>query len=837
MLRQAIGPNFTMDSRTAALKPAIRSRPARSNAACEFSQRNRSERVSPSSAKLLRIVIPVVSVVIFQAVLSAGSLEVMSAVRAYVVGESLWSKGQKDAVRFIQLYAATGETAFLGRFDQAIAVPLGDLNARRALEQASADIEQARQGFIQGNNKPDDVERLIWLFRYFRTTPYMRDAVQYWRETDATLQRLVALRDTIETPSQERLKDQNVLSWKAEIDSIDQQLAPRAIAFSESLVKGSKSINRLLSCVNIASAALLIGFLLLRIRRILAAQMAAQQQLMLEKEKASHTLSSIGEAVIVVSGDDHITFANPAACRLLRVSGELERMPVASLFSLKEEEAASTYIAATDRDDADSRACPSQVLVRSDGSSVPVSVSRSQLRHASDGGCVLIIRDMTEERSLLDRIAWQASHDALTELANRRQLEFQLDREMAKTDDGTLVLIFADLDQFKIVNDTSGHAAGDRLLRHAASLFKDIVGDRGLVARLGGDEFGMLLRVQRSEDAIALAEQMRAEIERNACFYNGTSFRTTGSIGVVFTRDAANPADALRAADIACFLAKEKGRNRVQIHRPTDEDIENRISEMARVQTIRDALEQNQFRLFAQEVRALRDERGKPHFELLLRLRQSNDKLLSPGSFLPAAERYGLMPLIDRWVIRAAFEQISRIDNAEEPAVYAINISGVTLGDRKFVNYVADELVRHRIDPTCICFEITETSAIANLHDAKFFIEAFRKLGCGFSLDDFGTGMSSIAYLKHLPVDYLKIDGSFVKEMLSSSVDRAMVEMITKTAKILGIKVVAEFVESREILDALRLIGVDYAQGYAIGKPAPFLRRQDSRAEQIRVVA
>ena len=234
---------------------------------------------------------------------------------------------------------------------------------------------------------------------------------------------------------------------------------------------------------------------------------------------------------------------------------------------------------------------------------------------------------------------------------------------------------------------------------------------------------------------------------------------------------------------------------------------------------------------------ALRDERGKPHFELLLRLRQSNDKLLSPGSFLPAAERYGLMPLIDRWVIRAAFEQISRIDNAEEPAVYAINISGVTLGDRKFVNYVADELVRHRIDPTCICFEITETSAIANLHDAKFFIEAFRKLGCGFSLDDFGTGMSSIAYLKHLPVDYLKIDGSFVKEMLSSSVDRAMVEMITKTAKILGIKVVAEFVESREILDALRLIGVDYAQGYAIGKPAPFLRRQDSRAEQIRVVA
>jgi len=795
--------------------------------------------VSPSSAKLLRIVIPVVSVVIFQAVLSAGSLELMSAVRAYVAGESFWSKGQKDAIRFIQLYAATGDTAFLRRFDAAITIPLGDLTAREALEQPSVDIELARQGFLEGGNKPDDVERLIWLFRYFRATPYMRDAVEYWRETDATLKQLVALRGMVERQSEQGLRDQNVQSWKAGIDSIDQQLAPRAIAFSESLGTGSKSINRMLTAVNLAFAVLLIGFVVLRLQRILAAQMAAQLQLTLEQEKASHTLNSIGEAVIVVSGDGHVTFANPAACRLLRVTGELERVPAASLFSLQEQEAASAYVAATDRGDADSRSCPSQVLVRSDSSSVPVSVSRSELRRASDGGYVLVIRDMTEERSLLDRIAWQASHDALTELANRRQLEFRLEREMAKTETngGTLVLILVDLDQFKIVNDTNGHAAGDRLLRHAASLFKDVIGDRGLVARFGGDEFGMLIRVRHSDEAIALAERLRAEIERNVCFYNGASFRTTGSIGVVFARDVASPSDALRAADVACFLAKEKGRNRVQIHRPTDEDIENRISEMSWVQTIRDALEHNRFCLFAQEVRALGDERGKPHFELLLRLHQSHDRLLSPGSFLPAAERYGLMPLIDRWVIRAAFEQIARLDNAEEPAVYAINISGVTLGDRKLLNYIADGLVRHHIDPACICFEITETSAIANLHDAKFFIEAFRKLGCGFSLDDFGTGMSSIAYLKHFPVDYLKIDGSFVKEMLSSSVDHAMVEMITKTAKILGMKVIAEFVESREILDALKLIGVDYAQGYAIGKPAPFPRLQEGHATQMRVVA
>ena len=466
--------------------------------------------MSPSSAKLLRIVIPVVSVVIFQAVLSAGSLELMSAVRAYVAGESFWSKGQKDAIRFIQLYAATGDTAFLRRFDAAITIPLGDLTAREALEQPSVDIELARQGFLEGGNKPDDVERLIWLFRYFRATPYMRDAVEYWRETDATLKQLVALRGMVERQSEQGLRDQNVQSWKAGIDSIDQQLAPRAIAFSESLGTGSKSINRMLTAVNLAFAVLLIGFVVLRLQRILAAQMAAQLQLTLEQEKASHTLNSIGEAVIVVSGDGHVTFANPAACRLLRVTGELERVPAASLFSLQEQEAASAYVAATDRGDADSRSCPSQVLVRSDSSSVPVSVSRSELRRASDGGYVLVIRDMTEERSLLDRIAWQASHDALTELANRRQLEFRLEREMAKTETngGTLVLILVDLDQFKIVNDTSGHAAGDRLLRHAASLFKDVIGDRGLVARFGGDEFGMLIRVRHSDEAIALAERL-----------------------------------------------------------------------------------------------------------------------------------------------------------------------------------------------------------------------------------------------------------------------------------------------------------------------------------------
>jgi diguanylate cyclase (GGDEF)-like protein/PAS domain S-box-containing protein len=769
-----------------------------------------------SSSKLLRLVIPVVSVMVVQAAISGGSLEVLSAIRAYVIGESLWSKGQKDAVRFIELYAATGDNAYLQKFDEAIDIPLGDLSARLALEAPGEDTELARKGFIRGGNKPDDIGGLIWLFRYFRTTAYMRPAVEYWRESDEPLQQLFALRHAMEQQPETNQYSRNTSAWETQIDKINQKLAPLAIAFSESLGASSRSMGQLLSALNLSLAVTLIVFVVLHIRRIVALQISAERELL--------TLASIGDAIFVVTGDDEISFANPAACKLLGLTSVPKGALVSSLFVLIKQNLSKSF-GEFEQSTVDNASFSPRVLVRSDGSSVAVSITESHLTHDSVGGRVLVIRDTTEERNLLDKIAWQASHDSLTELANRREFEFHLEQEMKlrKPDETNIAVLFVDLDQFKIVNDTCGHTAGDRLLQQITGILKDVVGRAGLVARLGGDEFGVLLTKAISDGPIGLAERLRVEIERHTFAWNGMSFKTTSSIGLVVARDVDTAEDALKAADVACFLAKERGRNRVHAHRLTDLEIERRISEMGWVQKIRKGLENGQFCLFAQEIRAIsNDVRSTPHFELLLRLRDEDGSLISPGGFLPAAARFGLLPIVDRWVVRTALDTIDQAYRRSTIEIeYAINISGVTLGDKDFVDFVSDQFGRCSISPNLICFEITEITAVANLTVARAFIEQMKRLGCRFALDDFGTGMSSISYLKHFPVDYLKIDGSFIKEMLASSVDRSMVEMITKIGKILGMKVVAEFVETQEILDELRTIGVDYVQGFAIGRPIP----------------
>lgn len=778
--------------------------------------------MADTSGKLARLLMPIVAVIIFQAAISAGSLHVLSAVRAYVIGESLWSKGQKDAIRSLQLYAMTRSERELAEFDKAIAVPLGDLDARRALENRPADIEAARAGFLRGGNGADDVDALIWLFRHFSDTAYMRDAVRNWRATDATLIRLKDLRQRIGARLEfdgARARD---IAPK-EIDLLGDELTSRAIAFSQSLGESSKSIDRLLILINLSSTVLLLIFIVHRINRILKLQAIAESELRLEQDRAQRTLASIGEAVIVTDADDRISYMNPAASRLLKLS-DAPNVSVSSLFQIVEKRSLGTLLYEK-LDSFENSASSHQYLIRTDLSSVPVSVTETSIASGHSGGRVLVIHDMTQERRLLERLAWQASHDALTGLANRRYFEARLTSDFAadagRTRQFSLMLI--DLDQFKIVNDTCGHAAGDRLLKHVAAILQDLVGARGLVARLGGDEFGVLLDDNASEEAETSAERIRAELERFSFFAEGRSFKITASIGVVLSSDVQSSDETLSAADVACFIAKNRGRNRVQIHRPSDVEIEGHLAEMAWVQKIRDGLEQDRFCLYAQEIRCVSKARRRTkHFELLLRLRDCDGAVIAPGSFLPAAERYNLMPLIDRWVVRAAFTYLASLgQRAGRGATYAINISGASLGDREFADYILAQLAAFGVDPSAVCFEITETTAIANIAEARQFIDKLHALGCKFALDDFGTGMSSIAYLKYFPVDFLKIDGAFIREVRTSAVDRAMVEMIAKTAGLLGMEVIAEFVETTDLIALLADMGVDYVQGYAIGRPMP----------------
>jgi diguanylate cyclase (GGDEF)-like protein len=676
--------------------------------------------------RLLRLVSPFVAVVLFQAFLAALSLETLSSVRAYVGGEGLWSKGQKDAIHFITLYSQTGDEAFFRRFKAAIAVPLADRAARSALEQPMPDLEAARVGLEAGGNHPDDVPGMIWLFRYFQDVPYMATAIGHWRATDPFLDQLTSLADAIhEDVSRVPGLAVHAEVRKEQIDLVDRRLAPIAAAFSESLGEGSRSITLLLAVANLLTAVALVVLIVWHTRKML------KQRLIFE----------------------------------------------------------------------------------------------------------------SSEREFVARLSWQASHDALTGLANRREFETRLGSALDRLSGrvGEHSLMFLDLDQFKVVNDTCGHAAGDQLLKQTSALLLGNLGTSGLLARLGGDEFGILLEDCHANSAVEIAERIRLAVQELRFVWNGCAFSISVSIGLVHVAEAGAIEATIRAADMACYIAKEKGRNRVQIYHPSDAELAQRVGEMAWVQRIRNGLDEQRFCLFAQEIRALNgDEPDHSHVELLLRLRDEKGRLVQPGSFMPAAERYGLMPLIDRWVVANAFALLaSRLSSAEPVRLSscAINLSGATFGDDNFVDYVRRQFEIHQVPPGMICFEITETSAIANLPSAKRFIQALKKLGCRFSLDDFGTGMSSFSYLKHLPVDYIKIDGSFVTEMLNSRIDRAMVETIVHIARVMGKSTIAEFAESDEIIGALREIGVDYAQGYGIGKPAPFETAYPLKAKARREVA
>ena len=436
-------------------------------------------------------------------------------------------------------------------------------------------------------------------------------------------------------------------------------------------------------------------------------------------------------------------------------------------------------------------------------------------------------RFLKQRRSIESALSWQASHDPLTGIANRRAFEDRLDAATSNGHRSPLALMFLDLDQFKIVNDTCGHGAGDELLRRICVPLQKELGESDLLARLGGDEFSILLPDCAMTRAIGLAETLRAVVQDFDFVWDRRGFRVTASIGLVHVdADPVTTQDLMGAADMACFLAKEKGRNRVHIHRPEDQDLVRHAGEMNWVQRIHQALDEDRFCLYAQDIVPLGTSREEAlHVELLIRLRDETGALVPPGSFLPAAERFGLMGLIDRWVVRTAFRMLAdRSGDAEPIACCAINLSGTTIGDDDFLAFLEEQFATTGIPPEIICFEITETSAITNLAAATAFVDDLRALGCRFSLDDFGSGMSSFAYLKHLPVDFLKIDGGFVKNLLSDEVDRSMVEAINQIGHVMGKHIIAEYVETQALIEALGHIGVDYGQGFGIAMPKPFGR-------------
>jgi diguanylate cyclase (GGDEF)-like protein len=439
--------------------------------------------------------------------------------------------------------------------------------------------------------------------------------------------------------------------------------------------------------------------------------------------------------------------------------------------------------------------------------------------------------------------SWEATHDVLTGLVNRREFESLVEGSVASARDAGKhhVVCYMDLDQFKVVNDTCGHAAGDDLLKEVAGLLQSRVRESDTLARLGGDEFGLLLEGCSLERAQFIAADLLAAIG-DVRFNRDAKLFTIGvSIGLAtVTGDSNSSAETLSMADTACYWAKEQGRNRVCVYRTGDTDMATRRREMGWIARINSALAEDRFTLYHQSYLPLNEAAGAcKHIEVLLRMIDEEGNLVQPGSFLPAAERYNLMPAVDRWVVRAVFSRYHALvaQRGGEPLTCAINLSGTSLNAEGFFDFVRQQALEHALPPQSICFEITETAAINNLRTAAEFIKECKSMGFLFALDDFGTGTSSFGYLKNLPVDYLKIDGGFVKNLERDAVDKAMTETINRIGHIMGIKTVAEYAENAAIIQELRGMGVDYAQGYGVCKPTPLFERNPQTVSISRDVA
>lgn len=550
----------------------------------------------------------------------------------------------------------------------------------------------------------------------------------------------------------------------------------------------------------------------------------AEQAVFAEKERAQVTLQSIGDAVISTDAGGNIDYLNPVAGVLTGWAvDEARGRPIGDVLSIVSESSRTPLenpLLVALRTGEQVGPGEQSVLTSRNGQTLAIQDSASPIRDRLGKiiGAVIVFHDVTKERRLKRALAYQASHDALTGLINRREFDNRLHEavQAARRDGARYALLYVDLDQFKLVNDTCGHPAGDRLIRDITGLLQTRVRASDTIARLGGDEFGVLLENCGLEQAGVIAESVRQAVRDYRFVWGSASLSVGASIGVVeIGAETESAANVLSAADIACYSAKDQGRNRIHLY--DGGGTATRHREMHWVAQVTRAVDEGRLELCFQTIRPIGPSTvSQPFSELTVRLRDDSGEIVPPNQFIPAAERYNVMSMIDRWVVQRAVDLLRQHRGASP--LFAVNLSGTSLNDQGFLEFVLG-----RIDDDSIarglCFEITETAAVANLQNATYFMQELRARGCRFSLDDFGSGLSSFRYLKTLPVDFLKIDGDFIANVAQDAVDRSMVEAISQVGRTLGIATVAERVESAAVLAELGKIGINFAQGFFLAKP------------------
>jgi len=591
-----------------------------------------------------------------------------------------------------------------------------------------------------------------------------------------------------------------------------------------------KTVNKVI--LSLGTGSILIGIIIAIY--ILRKINSDATQLYLEKEIAEVTLSSIGDAVITTDADLNITFMNP----------EAERMTGWSLHDTKNKPLSNILTIVDNKKDKPIQSPIAQAIEdnkRINSSLTTILIDRSRNRHAieytastisdqygSIHGGVLIFRDVTENRALADQLSHQASHDALTGLVNRREFEVRLNQAInnAHAERTQYALLYLDLDQFKIINDMGGHIAGDELLKQLANMMRKMLRESDSLARLGGDEFGILLDGCPVSKARDIAEDVRNAIEKFQFFWEGKVYNVGVSIGIyMVNEDAASTADVMSAVDTACYTAKDLGRNRIEIYQPGNNELIKRRNEMYWSQRINAAIKDNKLRLYGQEIRPVNGSAvDKRYIEVLLRLEDTGNQMILPTIFMPAAERFSLTNALDKWVINNVLHTIAgmNIDHGKDTNwQFGINLSAQSINTHEMVGFIISAFDKTGINPGMIRFEVTESMAISNLATARRFITLLKGLGCQFALDDFGKGLSSFTYLKHIPVDAIKIDGNFVKDIVDDKMSSAFIDAINQIAHVMEIETIAEYVENETIYNAILKTRVDYVQGHYVAQPKP----------------
>jgi Amt family ammonium transporter len=557
-----------------------------------------------------------------------------------------------------------------------------------------------------------------------------------------------------------------------------------------------------------------------------------QDQLYQEKERALVTLQSIADGVITTGLDGTVEYLNPVAEAFTGWSlTDAQGQPFEAVFAARKESEGEIIndILYRPLNYKQTIAESAAYTIKSkNGNSFIIKHTAAPIKNSQDEvtGAVVVFHDITAERKMQMQLSHQATHDSLTGLMNRSAFEKQVAEhiKLAISDREEHVLCYLDLDQFKLVNDTCGHIAGDELLRQVSHNIRDLLRRGDFMARLGGDEFGILLHSCPLKKGITICNDLLENVRSFRFPWEDKVFSIGLSIGVVkIDAGVENLTQVLSWADTACYAAKDMGRNRVHVYEQDDIELAKRQGHMQWVSKIREALDQDRFRLYFQTISPINhsDELSK-HYEIFIRMIDDNNQIIPPGAFIPAAERYNMMQEIDLWVIRNTFSLMKSASSlSKNQNMLAINLSGASVGDPSCHHIIKDYFTEYKIEPTKICFEITETAAIANLQHATTFIRDLRGIGCRFSLDDFGSGLSSFGYLKNLKVDFLKIDGSFIRDIAKDSTDEAMVKSINSIGQVMGLKTIAEFVETQEIMEKLSTIGINYAQGHYIDRPRP----------------